>query len=120
MTKIDDVKAHVRKHKTVYIVGSVVIVGGFVVLKTTPSINNHPIALAIGKGNIVAQTNVNVTMTRPGPKAFVVQCLEDQKIWPSIRQAAKDLGVNPSRISEQLSGQIDSVNGKTFTKLAEV
>ena len=116
------ITTHFKENRKVYLGVTVGVLGcgALMYVGHRADIMNKPMALAIGSQNIVSQTNINVAMTRPGPKAYVVQCVEDQRVWASLRQAANDLGVNPARISEQLAGKIDHVHGLTFCKLGEV
>lgn len=120
MNKLEQIKTHLSENKTAYILGGSVVVvgiaGGFILgsrgqisISNPAMINYKPIA-----------NTVQVQMTRPGPKAFVVQCIETQEVWPSIRQAAKDLGIDRGTLAKHLAGEYGSAAGKTFTKVAEI
>lgn len=114
------VKEHFKKHKTSYIVGGSCLVVGAglgVLFKGGQLLINDSLKVQIASPTT---NNITMTMTRPGPKSFVIQCSENQKVWPSIRSAAKDLGVEPSVISKHLKGLKDSVDGLHFEKLHEV
>lgn len=117
---INRVKNHVKENKSAYIAGGVCLLIGSV--GTALAFHNANISIAnpaIVNYKPIANT-IQVSMTRPGPKSFIVQCLEDQKTWPSLRQAAKDLNVNPSELSKHLKGGVPAVNGLHFEKLGEV
>ena len=120
MKKLEQIKTHLSENKTAYILGgsavAVAIAGGFILgsrgqisISNPAMINYKPIA-----------NTVQVQMTRPGPKSFMVQCLENQQTYPSLRQAAKDLGVNVRELSEHIRGLQDSVAGLHFEKVAEL
>lgn len=119
MSKIENIKNHVRENKKVYLIG-----GGFVVVGAAGFILGSRGQISIANPAVVnykpIANTVQVQMTRPGPKAFVVQCVETQEVWPSIRQAAKDLGIDRGALAKHLAGEYDSAAGKTFTKVAEI
>lgn len=126
--KIEQVKAHLKENKKVYIAAGITSVVSVAATVIIMKYHSTPVSVtAIQKGytitgdvnNIINQI-VEVSMSRPGPKAFVVQCLETQKTWPSIRSAAKDLGVGPSTIAKHISGELPDVKGLHFEKLAEI
>lgn len=122
-TRTQKIKGHFKKHKVVYIgVGVGVAIGATATLVVcSGKTGNQAVqkVTALKTGNIT-QNVVQVQMVRPGPKSFVVQCLETQATWPSIRQAAKDTGLNASDISQHLKGARDTVGGFTFIKLDEL
>lgn len=120
MSKIESIKTHVREHKKAYIIGGSAAAAGItaglilgsrgqISIANPAMINYKPIA-----------NTVQVQMTRPGPKAFVIQCVETQEVWPSIRQAAKALEIDRGTLAKHLAGEYASAAGKTFTKVAEV
>lgn len=120
MKKLEQIKTHLSENKKAYIIGgSAATIGiaaglilgsrGQVSISNPAIINYKPIA-----------NTVQVQMTRPGPKAFVVQCAETQEVWPSIRQAAKDLGIDRGTLAKHLAGEYASAAGQTFAKVAEI
>lgn len=120
MNKMDKIKTHFDENKKAYIIGGSVVVvgiaGGFILgnrgqvsISNPAMINYKPVA-----------NTVQVQMDRPGPKSFMVQCLENQQTYPSLRQAAKDLGVNVRELSDHIRGLQDSVAGLHFEKKAEL
>lgn len=119
--KLESVRTHFIENKKLYIglgIGAAVgVVGMALVVRTNLQIVD---ALKVQINSPTTNNVVQVNMVRPGPKAFVVQCLESQKTWPSIRAAAEDLGVNASDISRHLKGRIPEVKGSTFSKIAEI
>jgi len=125
--KIDKFKKHVKDHKEAYIVGGLGVVVTAAVTYLVVSGNEKTVNLINefnGDFKDSPITNINqfieIQMVRPGPKSFVIQCLETQKTWPSIRSAAEDLGVNPGKLGSHLKGKFPDVDGLTFTKVAEI
>lgn len=117
MTKIG---THLKKNKNAYIAcGVTAVVAGLGVLLVSRSGNVSISNPAVVNWKPIANT-VQVSMTRPGPKAFVVQCLENQKMWPSLRATAKDIGHNPGTLSAHLKGLVPDIDGLHYEKLAEI
>lgn len=117
----DKIKQHLSRNKKTYIVGGAgLLVGattGFLLCKNGIQI--------VDSGKLVhiqwkSPNTVHVEMVRPGPKSFVVQCEESQLVYPSVRAAAKDLGMAPSIISKNLKGEYPDAKGFHFVKLSEV
>lgn len=119
--RLERVKTHVQSNKTAYIVGGTCLVVGAL---GTMVVNRTGVQLAISNPGIInwrpSAMNLQINITRPGPKAFVIQCAETQEIWPSLRQAAKDLGHNPGTLSAHLKGKIPDVGGLHLEKVGEV
>ena len=77
---VDKVKNHFKKHKNKYLIGlgAVACVGvgyGLRPENSQVSISNPALINYRPSSN-----TVQVQMTRPGPKSFVVQCLEDGRV----------------------------------------
>lgn len=119
--KVLAVETHLKENKKVYIAGlTCFVIGGFSAFLATRDGVQVVDSMKLIHVQYKSPNVVNVEMIRPGPKAFVLQCKETQQVWPSLRAAAKDLGLNPSELSRHLSGAVDSVQGKTFEKLGEI
>lgn len=120
MTKLDKIRTHISENRKVYIAAGIgVVVGGSAVAATLYGrsiVVNDSLNVSINS----PKTNVVVQMVRPGPKSYAIQCLENQQAYPSLRQAAKELGVNASEISKHLKGERDAVCGLHFVKRAEL
>jgi hypothetical protein len=125
--KTDKIKKHFRDHKEAYITGGVCLVVGaavtYLVVKGDDILAKDEVVKFVnvikGDHNTINQI-IEINMVRPGPKSFVIQCVEDQRIWPSIRSAAKDIGHNPGTLSAHLKGLVDNIDGQHFTKVAEL
>lgn len=114
------IKEHFKKHKAVYISSGISLVTGVafgVAARGTQIVLNDSVKVQIASPTT---NNIMLEMTRPGPKSFVVQSLSDQRVWPSLRAAARDLNVHPSVVSAHLKGLKDSVDGIKLTKITEV
>ena len=120
---LEKTKFHLKKHKTAYLVGAGVVAGvvlGAIVTAVTKQGNAAMQNVVAFKTGDISQNVIQVAMTRPGPKSFVVQCLDTQATFPSLRAAASELGINPGELSKHLSGNLPTAGGLTFAKLAEI
>lgn len=124
--KVVAVKKHFSDNKKLYLgigigvavtTATVVIFRGVSPVITTNIQKGYTLT---GDVNQTINQIIEVGMSRPGPKSFVIQCTETQKIWPSIRAAADDLGVSRSVLGSHLKGTFPDVDGLHFEKLAEV
>ena len=124
MSKIQNVKTHITKYKAVYITGGVCLVVGAVVgLKCSgPSFiennikpKNQNIAAVIWKPKQTLEVHIEAL----GDPGNIIQDTTTGAIYASQNQAAKALGVNRARISEQLAGKIPDVNGHSFDFLGK-
>lgn len=123
----DKIKAHVKRNEDRYTgfaagaVTSAVLFGLHVHMNGTGrgqvSISN-PALINIKPESTTNQIQVN--MLRPGPKSHVVQCIETGAVFPSIRQAGRDLGIPASVISGHLNGKLDNAGGLHFDKIDEL
>lgn len=119
--KFDKVKSHFKENKKVYIAAGIgVVAGAATVLILTPRGIQIVDALKVQVNSPTTNNVVQVIMSRPGPKAFVVQCKETQTVWPSIRAAAKELNIPEGQIRANIKGLKDTVDGLHFEKIAEV
>lgn len=125
MTLPSKIKDHVSRHKTVYTVGSYVVVAGvvYVVAKgvkvqggiANTSVSVNPVSLFSNR----MTTNVMTIIDRgtQGPPSYLVQCLETGEIWISQRAAAFANGVSQTDLSLHLNGIKDSVNNLHFERV---
>lgn len=117
--RIKKVESHIRKHSTTYIVGgtclAVGVLGGLYFSRSPELVNVRPIQALTYKST---QT-IEVFIEALGDPGNVIQDLETGTIYASQSQAAKELGINPGRISDHLAGRTPHVKGHTFTKLGK-
>lgn len=48
-----------------------------------------------------------------------VRCLNDDTVWPSISEAAKHYGIDPSLVSKHVRGKFRQAKGYKFEKVEE-
>ena len=117
--RVQKVKQHLSDYKAVYIVGAgclvVGVVGGVAVAKHSALVNVNPKQILTYKST---QT-VEVFVEALGDPGNIVQDTTTGIIYASQGQAARELGVSPSRISEHLAGKLPNVKGHTFTLLGK-
>jgi hypothetical protein len=124
--KVDKVKKHFIDNKKLYIgvgVGVAVTTTVVIICRGVPPVITTNVQKGYTLTGDVTQTInqvIEVGMSRPGQKAFVIKCVESQKVWPSISAAAKDLGLSASAIGSHIKGTHPDVSGFHFEKLAEV
>lgn len=114
-------KAHVGRHKTAYIVGSLVVVAGVTYLVTrklsSGTANDNVNVRAF---NFLSNHPSIVTVIengRQGPPSWVVRCLETGEIFTSQRMAALLNGINQSDLSQHLNGLHENVKGLHFDRI---
>ncbi|QGJ89101.1 hypothetical protein PBI_UNTOUCHABLE_57 [Gordonia phage Untouchable] len=121
ITRAGRVKNHIKRNKTVYIVGATCLVvgavGGVAMVKTTSPIKVQP------KINQVLswkpEAHLEVYIEALGDPGNIIQDTTTGTIYASQRQAAKALGVDPSRVSEHLKGARSHINGHELVKLGK-
>lgn len=65
-----------------------------------PVFNNHNI------GNVV-----NNTVNNGGPMRKIIRCVETDEMWPSMSKAASDAGYSLQRMSDQIHGRTEHLDG---------
>lgn len=128
MNKIDQIKKHVQDNKKYYIIGGVVIgvvsagAAGYILgTKTAPKEVENLVVPSIKQQGIVWKSppTLEVHIEALGDPGNIIQDTTTGTIYASQGQAAKALGVHPSRIGEQLKGVRDHVDGHEFIKLGK-
>lgn len=128
MSKIENIKNHVRENKKVYIVGASSLAVGAAVgvgyalgVRTTPK----DVETLISPSNTIngvawkpTQT-IEVYVEALGDPGNIIQDLTTGTIYASQGEAARALGVQPARVSEQIRGLVENVNGHKFIKLGK-
>ena len=121
--KLEKIKAHIKSNKAVYLVaGAVVTAAGCVYVgyrvgsaKAIEQQLNNSIT-QIGIGNTAT---LEVYVEALGDPGNIIQDITTGTIYASQRQAARELGLDPARVSEQVRGIRDHVNGHKFEFLAK-
>ena len=128
MSKIESIKNHVRENKKVYVIGGTVAavgvaagVGYILGVHTTPK-NVETLVAPSNTINGLAwkpTQTIEVVVEALGDPGNIVQDLTTGTIYASQGQAAKELGLHPARVSEQIRGLKEHVNGHKFVKLGK-
>lgn len=122
MTKFEKVKTHFRENKKLYIgiaigAGVTAIAGvGYILLSGRGQYNQT--SVIVGNHNTVKQT-LEVYIEALGDPGNIIQDLTTGTIYASQGQAARELGVDPRRISKHLNGLADHVDGHQFAVLGK-
>lgn len=128
MSKIENIKNHVRENKKAYIAGGTVVgvgaavgIGYILGVRTTPK----DVETLIAPSNTIngvawkpTQT-IEVYVEALGDPGNIVQDLTTGTIYASQRQAATALGVHPGRVSDHLNGRTADVCGHILKKLGK-
>lgn len=128
MTKVQKVKAHLKRNKGKYITGSVCLavgaVGGAVLVKklgceidNSNTLMNQ--ALLNIKPTIVQQNTYVTNLVRRGHAGNVIRCVETGELFASQNRAASACGVNPATLSSHLKGKLENAGGYTFEKVGD-
>ena len=118
--KLENVKAHLKANKNIYIaagigvlVGVIVGAGGTMYLKRnaksiTQVINN---VAPVFNDTVAPVFNDNSsTVSLGGHLHKIVKCLETGEIFEKVSESAKSAGVPLSLMSKHLNGHTDSIN----------
>ena len=123
---IDEVKAHVSRHKTAYLIGAGIGIAGitFLIMR-----GRHVGVLRVPYGSdevtvrpltfFSNRTNV-VTIIDKGTKgapSWVVHCKETGEVFKSQLEAAKTMNLSPSNLSSHLNGRYSDVSGFHFERI---
>jgi hypothetical protein len=126
--KIERIKQHMKDHKEAYITGGVCVV---VTAAVTYLIIKHDTVLETDESVALVNNikglfykspvtnDITQIVVRRGHPGFIVKCNETGTIFASISQAAKEMGISASNISQHLKGKYDHAGGFTFTNLGE-
>lgn len=127
VSRWNKIKAHVKRNEDRYTSFAAGAVSGAVLFGVHATLRgrdsgqvsiSNPALINIKPESTTNQIQVN--MLRPGPKSHVVQCVETGAVFPSIRQAGRDLGIPASVISGHLNGKLDNAGGLHFDKIDEL
>ena len=86
-----------------------------VVVGKNPQVVNKPIQILTWK----SKQTIEVFIEALGDPGNIIQDIDTGIIYASQGQAARELGIHPSRISKQLNGVIDNAKGHRFTLLGK-
>lgn len=128
MSKIENIKNHVREHKKVYVIGGTVAavgvaagVGYILGVRTTPK-NVETLVAPSNTINGLAwkpTQTIEVVVEALGDPGNIVQDLTTGTIYASQGEAARALGAYPADVSRHLRGLSNSVKGHQLAKLGK-
>ena len=120
MAKLDKIRTHISENRKVYIAAGVGIAVGAGI---TAVILKKPDTQIAPKINQILSYKPNATLEvhieALGDPGNIIQDLTTGTVYASQGQAARELGVNPARISENLAGKIPDVKGHAFKLLGK-
>lgn len=122
MKRTEKIKQHFRENKKIYTACGITFV--ITALSTIVVTQSGP-KTVVSKfhtqqtGVINKTTNLEVYIEALGDPGNIIQDTVSGTIYASQGQAARELGLEAARISEQLTGKRDHVNGHTFEKLGK-
>ena len=111
--RVTKIKKHFSDHNEAYIAGGVGILIGFataVVLKDRATMISNKELLNV-KVNSPTTNILQLILPALGDPGNVVQCIETGSIYASQGQAAKELGVSATDVSNHLHGKNPHLNG---------
>ena len=112
---------HFKKNKKVYITGGICLVVGAasaVLALRNPSdmnVDNKIQQILSWK----PQATLEVHIEALGDPGNLIQDISTGVIYPSQGKAARDLGLDPARISDHLNGKLPDVKGYVFERLGK-
>jgi hypothetical protein len=116
---VTTINAHVRKNKTTYITGAACLILGFTMgglaLKSNTLVKIQPIQVLTWK----SKQTIEVFIEALGDPGNIIQDTTTGIIYASQGQAARELGINPSLISQHLRGKFPTAKGHSFIKLGK-
>lgn len=120
MSKLEKVRTHISENKAAYIAGGVGVVVGIaattiVLKKSNVEVKPKIQQILSYKPNATLEVHIEAL----GDPGNIIQDTTTGIVYASQGQAARELGVSSSRISEQLRGSREHVNGHTFAKLGK-
>lgn len=121
--KLERIKAHLREHQTVYIVGGVLFVSGVAVGVICSSNSAQSVTTKVfgnWKSSVTVNNIIEQQLVRRGHPGFKIRCVQTGEEFASISRAAKMLDVSRKGIQDYLKGEASDVKGLTFQNLGEM
>lgn len=124
---LERIKNHVKEHKIEYACAATAIVSAgftYAIMRGTSSrsisdcrtvATNHSNTV-IGKKIVMKDVSL-ISSNRKGSPSWVIQCLETGNVFRSQRDAAINMGINPTNVSKQLNGHLPTAEGFTFERI---
>lgn len=111
------VKGHFKKHKVKYVVGGTCAVVGVGVYLGNKGIINVQL---VNTGEVTQVRNIDKSvkiLTKKGHPGNKILCDQTKKLYNSQSEAASEIGINPTYLSEHMNGKKDTVQGYTFARM---
>lgn len=111
---IEKIKTHLQTNKKIYIAVGITVVITTTIVSTIFLLKSKAIGDKINMTRLWSpgDNNIMKVFINPlGDPGNVVQCVETGTVYASQGQAARELGVNASRISEHLTGKLSNIHG---------
>jgi len=111
---IEKIKTHLQTNKKVYIAVGITVVTTAAIVSTIFILKSKAIGNRINMTRLWSPGDNNVMkvfISPLGDPGNVIQCIETGTVYASQGQAARELGVNASRISEHLTGKLPNIHG---------
>lgn len=120
-TRIDRIKNHLSENKVVYISTAAGVVlssaaTAAVLMTKKPELVNAKIVQGLA---LWSPPTIQIHIEALGDPGNIIQDVESGTVYASQGQAARELGVTPTAISQHLSGKTPHVRGRRFTKLGK-
>lgn len=116
--RLSRVKAHIIENKRVYLTGGAgFVLGAAAVYFRTddPMVSNKQVQYIA----VNSPQTMEVFIEALGDPGNIVQDIDTGTVYASQGQAARALGVSPSRVSDHLLGRLDNVGGHRLVKLGK-
>jgi len=126
---VDRIKAHIKKHKPVYILGGVIVIAGitYLIVRSTRlqgglGINglqggpSNTASFNFGKNTKLDHVNF-ILSNRSGPPSWITFCEETQEKLNSQRAMALAHGISEGDLSKHLNHGKDLVNDRHYARV---
>lgn len=115
----EKIKAHVKEHKEVYIVGGIGLAAcvGVWIIASRSGESSHVSAQANQIGVVNRNTQVIIEMVERSTPSKPVHLVGTDLYFPSLNEASRQTGHSLSKLSRHINGHIPDINGDVFELL---
>jgi hypothetical protein len=132
---IDEFKAHVVRHKVVYLMGSYVTVAGITCLIMRGRISTLALrgveesivryaALDIRPLSFFSKQTINIVSVIErdgrGHPGYLTKCIENGILFSTQGEAARSVGSNSTAMSRHLTGNLPHLNNHHFERISSI